>query len=319
MAQIVLGMGVSHGPQLGIPAERWPLLREKDQNDRRFSYTDLLASRHLPGIEKEITPEKMKERYDDCMKALAGLKETLDRVSPDVLVVVGDDQHEHLLDDNMPVFCIYRGASAEAVKRQGRRQVPWRRADEEGRETGLKSYSCAPELAEHLIKNLIQKGFDVACSNQLRPEVGLGHAFTTMYRQIMPEGRIPIVPFMVNTFYPPNQPTPQRCYELGLALRETINEWDGKKRVGIIASGGLSHVIIDEEIDRATIEGLQNKDKAKLFSLPVEKLVFGTSEIRNWIVAAGAFEPMDMKLIDYVPCYRSEAGTGCAMGFAEWH
>jgi len=63
---------------------------------------------------------------------------------------------------------------------------------------------------------------------------------------------------------------------------------------------------------------LENKDKAKLFSLPVEKLVFGTSEIRNWIVAAGAFEPMDMKLIDYVPCYRSEAGTGCAMGFAEW-
>jgi len=318
MAQLVLGMGVSHGPQLGIPAERWHLLREKDQNDKRFSYTDLLASRHLPGIENEITPEKMKKRYDDCMKALARLKETLDRVSPDVLVVVGDDQHEHLLDDNMPVFCIYRGASAEAVKRQGRRQVPWRRADEEGRETGLKSYSCAPELAEHLIKNLIHKGFDVACSNQLRPEVGLGHEFTTMYRQIMPEGRIPIVPFMVNTFYPPNQPTPQRCYELGLALREAIAAWDGNNRVGIIASGGLSHVIIDEEIDRATIEGLQNKDKEKLFSLPVEKLVFGTSEIRNWIVAGGAFEPMDMKLIDYVPCYRSEAGTGCAMGFAEW-
>ncbi len=40
MAEIVLGMGVSHGPQLGIPAESWHLLREKDQNDRRFSYTD---------------------------------------------------------------------------------------------------------------------------------------------------------------------------------------------------------------------------------------------------------------------------------------
>ncbi len=134
----------------------------------------------------------------------------------------------------------------------------------------------------------------------------------------MPEGRIPIVPFMVNTFYPPNQPTPRRCYELGLALREAINAWDGKKRVGIIASGGLSHDIIDEEIDRATIEALQNKYKVKLFYLPVEKLVFGTSEILNWIVAGGAFEPMGMKLIDYVPCYRSEAGTGCAMGFAEW-
>jgi 3-O-methylgallate 3,4-dioxygenase len=25
-----------------------------------------------------------------------------------------------------------------------------------------------------------------------------------------------------------------------------------------------------------------------------------------------------MELIDYVPCYRSPAGTGCAMGFAQW-
>jgi 3-O-methylgallate 3,4-dioxygenase len=27
---------------------------------------------------------------------------------------------------------------------------------------------------------------------------------------------------------------------------------------------------------------------------------------------------MDMTLVDYVPCYRSEAGTGNAMGFAYW-
>jgi len=25
-----------------------------------------------------------------------------------------------------------------------------------------------------------------------------------------------------------------------------------------------------------------------------------------------------MTLIDYVPCYRSPAGTGCAMAFAYW-
>jgi seryl-tRNA synthetase len=25
-----------------------------------------------------------------------------------------------------------------------------------------------------------------------------------------------------------------------------------------------------------------------------------------------------MDMIDYVPCYRSEAGTGCGMGFAVW-
>lgn len=316
MAKIVLGIGCSHGPQLGIPAEKWGVLREKDLNDKRFSFNEL-ASRPLPGIEKEITPEKMRKRYEGCMKALDVLSETLDKVRPDVLVVVGDDQHENFLDSNMPVFCVYRGPSVDKVDRT-RGRSPWRQQERVGKDAALKTYNCAPELADHLIKALIQEGFDVASSNQLNPEIGLGHAFTTMYRQIMPEGKIPIVPFMVNTFYPPNQPTPQRCYDLGRSLRKTIESWDENKRVGIIASGGLSHVIIDEEIDSTIIEGLQKKDKNKLFSLPVEKLVLGTSEIRNWIVAGGAMEPMDMKLIDYIPCYRSEAGTGCAMGFAQW-
>ena len=37
---------------------------------------------------------------------------------------------------------------------------------------------------------------------------------------------------------------------------------------------------------------------------------------RNWIAAAGAMEHLDMEVLDYVPCYRSEAGTGVGMAFA---
>jgi 3-O-methylgallate 3,4-dioxygenase len=317
MAKLVLGIGASHAPQLGIPAEKWQLLREKDENDGRMNFAQM-AKKPRPGMEKELTPEKWQKRYSDCMKALAGLRETLEKVAPDVVVIVGDDQHEHLLDDNMPVFCIYRGASVPAVERKDRMKVAWKAAEIEGRNIRLKSFTCAPNLAEHLIQHLSSEGFDVACSNQLRPEIGLGHAFTAMYSQLMPDGRFPIVPFMVNTFYPPNQPHPRRCYSLGESLRKAIEAWDGNKRVAILASGGLSHVIIDEEIDQVTIDGVLNKDKEKLCSLPVEKLLYGTSEIRNWVVLAGAVEDFDVKLLDYVPCYRSMAGTGCAMAFAQW-
>ena len=55
-----------------------------------------------------------------------------------------------------------------------------------------------------------------------------------------------------------------------------------------------------------------------LTSIPKERLNSGNSEIRNWIATAGAVEHLKMQLIDYVPCYRSPAGTGCAMGFAQW-
>jgi 3-O-methylgallate 3,4-dioxygenase len=88
--------------------------------------------------------------------------------------------------------------------------------------------------------------------------------------------------------------------------------------VAVIGSGGLSHFVIDEELDHQILKAMQAKDAVALGELPQRRLNSGTSEVRNWIATAGAVEQLDMTLIDYVPCYRSPAGTGCAMGFAEW-
>ena len=127
-----------------------------------------------------------------------------------------------------------------------------------------------------------------------------------------------MVPVMVNTYFPPNQPTPKRCYAFGQAVRRAIESWKSDKRVALMASGGLSHVVIDEEIDAMTIDGLKNKKPETLFSLPREKLEGGTSEILNWIALAGAMEDRELKYLDYVTTYRSPAATGCGMGFAYW-
>ena len=77
-----------------------------------------------------------------------------------------------------------------------------------------------------------------------------------------------MVPVMVNTYYPPNQPTPKRCYAFGQAVRKAVESWNSDKRVALIASGGLSHVVIDEEIDAMVIDGLKNKKPEVLFQLP---------------------------------------------------
>ena len=60
-----------------------------------------------------------------------------------------------------------------------------------------------------------------------------------------------------------------------------------------MASGGLSHVVIDEGLDQLTIGALMKKDCEKLWRLPRGKLRGGTSEILNWVALAGAVEPMD--------------------------
>ena len=109
-----------------------------------------------------------------------------------------------------------------------------------------------------------------------------------------------------------------RCYALGKALRRSIETWDADARVVVIASGGLSHSVIDEELDWMVLDAMTAKDAEALCALPVDRLIRGTSEIRNWIVVAGAMEPTDMTIVDYVPYYRSPAGTGCAGGFTYW-
>ena len=77
-------------------------------------------------------------------------------------------------------------------------------------------------------------------------------------------------------------------------------------------------VTIDEDLDRQILDACRAGDKQTLCDLPAEKLNSGSSEIRNWIVTAGAAEHLTTQWQEYVPCYRSKAGTGCGMAFAVW-
>ena len=330
MADLVLGLASSHSPQLSTPADGWPQRGERDKGNRELigtdgivsNYEDLLARTDVARIAREITPQKMEQRHEQNQQGIAKLAEGLYAANLDVLVMVGDDQQEYLQDDNMPAFCVYWG---DEVKVTGH---------EAGPSTGnrlLIGYSTEDRivptesgLGRHLIEYLVEAEFDVGRSSFLDPnrggraKGGIGHAFGYVHHRLMSEGTIPVVPIMLNTYYPPNQPTPKRCYDLGRVLKSAIQAWPNKKRVGILASGGLSHFVVDEELDQMALEGMKQKNLSKLSQLPREKINSGSSEIRNWIVVTGATEHLDMELIDYVPCYRSPAGTGCAMGFANW-
>jgi 3-O-methylgallate 3,4-dioxygenase len=76
---------------------------------------------------------------------------------------------------------------------------------------------------------------------------------------------------------------------------------------------------VDEALDRRVLKALADRRPELLTSIPAEKLVSGSSEIRNWIVVAGACEGDAVDVIDYVAAYRSAALTGCGMGFVTWH
>jgi 3-O-methylgallate 3,4-dioxygenase len=149
---------------------------------------------------------------------------------------------------------------------------------------------------------------------------GLPHGFAFVVKRLFDNKPGPLLPVFQNTCYPPNTPTPRRSYQLGRAIAGAVEAWPEDATVAIVASGGLSHFVVDEEIDRLVPDGLQRKDAAALTSLPRHRLYSATSESLNWVALGGAVEatPLQMELLEYVPVYRTEAATGGGWAFARW-
>ncbi len=144
----------------------------------------------------------------------------------------------------------------------------------------------------------MENGFDPASSKCMRKGEGEGHAVAYVHRRVMEENQpVPVVPVFLNTYFAPNQPRPRRCYELGQAIRKAVETYPGEARIGIIASGGLSHFLVDEDFDRAILKACADKDAKFLQNLPRNKLHAGSSEILNWVGIAGACEHLDFELV----------------------
>jgi 3-O-methylgallate 3,4-dioxygenase len=326
MARLVAAFGSSHSPALASPAEDMAgharrderYAHHLDREGRRVSYEELLHQAP-PGI--DISETKTAERVAACERHLDRLAASIAAARLDALIVVGDDQREQYFEDNMPAFLVYCGAGIANSTLDLPAEAPeyWKRARSVYHEPQApREYPVARELGLHLVRELMERGFDPSYAEKLLRPRGEGHAFGFVHRRLMGANVVPIVPLVVNTYYPPNQPRPQRCFSLGRAVAEAIGQFPGKSRVGIIASGGLSHFTIDEELDRAVLDACARGDGAALTAIPPRKLNSGSSEIRNWIVAAGAAAGLRAEWQEYVPLYRTGAGTGCGMAFAAW-
>ena len=327
MAEIVLGIGTSHSPRLSTPFDQWHLHVDRDQKNRHLhfrgnvhTFEELCQLRESERIaERELGEDRWRAKHERCEQAIAELGQTLADADPDVVVIVGDDQREMFLDDGMPAIAVYWGESVDCIPRpSGRSHPSIEAAAWANHGTERETYTCDAALGERIIRSTIAEGFDVAQLRRQPDGRGIGHAFNFVRRRLMKDKLVPMVPVTLNTYYPPNQPTPARCYAFGRAIRRAIESWESDARVALVASGGLTHFVIDEELDRRVIDGLMERDEQSLSALPVEELESGTSEIRNWLTVGAAVDHLQMDLLDYVPIHRTPAGTGCGMTFARW-
>lgn len=327
MAKIVLGIGTSHSPMVVTEPEWYPAHAQRDVRshelwglDKRFHPWEELKQTADPRVATLLTKDKWEEHHERTTKALNELERVYKETSPDVVVIVGDDQEELFHEDNMPAIAIFYGEKMHNLNYY----------DKAPRDSSFKAASWAygvqrdvpvrSDLAEHIIRHLVKEEFDVARLKYLRENQGMGHAFGFVVKRIMGDGDTPIVPVLLNTYYPPNSPSVKRCFKLGEAIGEAIEAWDKDLRVAVAASGGLSHFVVAEEWDRAVLEALERKDEDAIKNLPDDWMLSGNSEIKNWITVAGMVQdtPLGFHLLDYIPNYRSEAGTGGGWAFAYW-
>jgi hypothetical protein len=329
VATIVLGIGTSHSPLLVLGGGQWEFRSHDDRRNkalntldgRLVSYDDLIAERGESYV-RESNPEGFPAMAAKAEAALDRLALALKEAKPDVVLVVGDDQGELFGPENFPAISVYRGDELVMKPSEHIKAPPW--ADQKfwsGYRMDLPHrYPGAPELALDLVNGLIAEGVDVASSDRvLDPAVrGFGHAFGFVIERLMKEVEVPMLPVMLNTYFPPNTPTAARCHEVGRKIALALEASPNPARVAVVASGGLSHFLCEEAFDRSIIAALQSHDAETLRRIPQVAMLSGSSEIRNWVMVAGMMGSSPTDFVEYMPVYRTPLGTGIGLAFLTW-
>lgn len=356
MARIVLGIGTSHTGMFAIDPSEWIAYDELDRGKDELvfppgglamSFQQAVDSYVPDGIKnKDRSVEAFRAEAARCQAALDTLAETLAAAKPDITVIVSDDQDEWYFEDNMPSFLVYWGKTVTLKPREVKEGDRIEQLIADGYGKKQLDAAVASDLGRHVIDHLIDHDFDISQATYQRaryggrvarryptrdgelgvvrdtPEKaqGIPHGFAFVMTRLLDTSTSLILPIVQNTCYPPNVPTSRRCFAFGQAIADAIESWDSDARVAIVASGGLSHFVIDEEFDRSVLKGLAEKDEKALTTLPRARYYSATSESLNWVTVGGALHRSDLnfELVDYVPTYRSEAGTGGGWGFGRW-
>jgi protocatechuate 4,5-dioxygenase beta chain len=242
-----------------------------------------ICTSHIPAIGNAIARGLQNDPYwQPFFQGYPPVREWLERVKPDVAVMVYNDHGLNFFLDKMPTFAI--GAAPE-----------YQNADEGWGLPTLPPYPGDPALSWHIIESLVADEFDITSCQEMRVD----HAFTVPIALLWPgtQRRVKTVPVAVNTVQHP-LPTPNRCFKLGQALSRAIASYPEDLRVVVLGTGGLSHQLdgeragfINKGFDLECLEKIVNDPQA-LTNYTIHDLVrlAGTQgvELIMWLVMRGA-------------------------------
>jgi hypothetical protein len=148
---------------------RNPQLLGKDAT--YHTYDELLAVAD-PAVEEQLAPSVWEQKYQRGQEAVEALSVALAKASPDIAIVIGDDQREMFTDDGIPAFACFTGSELvdmlpdEAVLQRipkGIRAAYWAvHADQPA------IHPVALELSAHVAEQLAWDDFDLTVVRRSR-------------------------------------------------------------------------------------------------------------------------------------------------------
>ncbi|HIG47587.1 MAG TPA: protocatechuate 3,4-dioxygenase [candidate division Zixibacteria bacterium] len=208
-----------------------------------------IGTSHVPSLGAALDHGKTQTDYwKPLFDGLAPARRWIAETNPDVCIVIFNDHASAFSQALIPTFAI--GVAPEfqpADEGYGPRQVPVVKGD--------------GDLAWHIAESLILDEFDMTIVNEMPVDHGLTVPLSVMYDQPA-EWPCRVIPICVNVIQYP-QPTANRCYNLGKAIREAVESYPEDLRVAVVGTGGLSHQLqgeraglINSEFDTTFLEKL---------------------------------------------------------------
>ncbi|OEE81614.1 protocatechuate 3,4-dioxygenase [Enterovibrio norvegicus FF-162] len=191
-----------------------------------------IGTSHIPLIGAAMDNGSMHGEY--WQRFVGGVqvaRDWMETVKPDVCLIVFNDHASAFSLESVATFSI--GVAPEfhpADEGYGPRQVP-----------SCKGHS---EFAWHIAESLILDEFDMTIVNQMDVDHGLTVPLSVMYGQPR-EWPCKVSPLAVNVVQYP-QPTGNRCFNLGKAIRKAVESFPDDITVAIFGTGGLSHQLQGE-------------------------------------------------------------------------
>ncbi|MFA9446098.1 hypothetical protein [Egicoccus sp. AB-alg6-2] len=289
MASIVGALATSHAFAFLDP-EHWDARRQR----MRASYERRYGV--VPDERPELAAEDVtsnRERFASWRAALGEARDCMTEARPDVLLVVGDDQNE-VFSGVQPQFAVYTGQRCVSASDRDK-DSPY-------------ELGCDASLARALLDRSVRDGFDTAQVEHFEHELLKSHAHAQPLEHLDLLGYA-CVPVFVNAIHVP-APEPGRCIDFGRTLGRALADLPDDLRVGVVASGGMSHFTagypwpaydgphtlgsVDGDFDRRVVTALQAGDEDFFRSLTADDLLkHGDPEMRALLVLLG--------LIDFVP------------------